>query len=671
MRRCTARKIEDRRLGAGARGVVPSSLVRPEQITEYHTVSRPSLHPDGHRVAFEVARADAGTDRYERRIWLWDGQARQFTAGPDDTQPRWSPDGTRLAFLRKDGDDPAQLAVMPADGGEARVITGFALGVRAFEWSPSGDMIAAVATEWTSEWADLDEAERRRRPRRIERARYRADNRGWTHDRRQYVWLVEPDAARGPERLTGHRWDELSPVWSPDGTRIALLTTLDDDRGLAPGTDVVEVDLATRRATLRDPQGGWFSLAYDPEGALYAIGDADPLAWPELTSLWELRPEGPRDRTGHLDRSIWSFLLPEDMARPVWLPAEGTAAPEYLVGLEDSGRLGVVRVTADGEARHLLDGDRYITGFSTTPDAGRVVFTASSPTSPGELYELTAGGEQPLTDFNAAFTGGAGLTGPDHFRVKSDGVEIDTWVFLPPGDGPVPVLLNIHGGPAAQYGFAFFDEFQVYAGAGFGVVACNPRGSSGRGREFVRAVVGEGWGTVDVADVTAALEGALERHPRLDAGRVGVMGGSYGGFLTAWLLSHSDRFASAVVERALLNWESFSGTSDIAPHFSTMYLGAVPPSGREALAAASPTTYADRIATPTLILHSENDYRCPIEQAEQLFMTLLRNGIEVAFVRFPDESHELSRSGKPRHRIERFEAVLEWHRRHLTTCGDG
>ncbi len=633
--------------------------MRPQDLSRFRTVARPHLHPDGHRVCFDVAQIDLDEDRYLRRVWLWDGEARPFTAGPGDSNARWSPGGSRLAFLRQPGKDPAQLAVMPAEGGEAEIITDFSLGVNGFEWSPGSDRIAVEATTWLSDWAELDDEERARKPRRVEHAVYRFDNQGWRHDRRTQVWLVDPSGGAEPERLTDGEADEIAPVWSPDGTRVALLTVLDDPKRMAPGTDILEVERASGAVTIRHRQGGWSALAYRPDDTLLAVGDVDPMAYPSLSTLWSIEADEPRDRTGHLDRSIWSFLLPPEMARPVWLE-DG-----YLVGWEDSGRLGVVRMDAAGGCEPVIEGDRYVTGFAAAEDGSRIVFTATDPTNPGELYELTAEGERPLTTMNDEFRGSVPMYRPHHLRVTSDGVDIDVWVVLPDGAESVPVLLNIHGGPASQYGFSFFDEFQVYAGAGFGVVACNPRGSSGRGLKFLRAVVGEGWGEVDVADVAAALEGALAAHPRLDAARVGIMGGSYGGFLTAWMTGRDHGFASAVVERALINWESFAGTSDIAPHFSAWYLGAVPPGGRDVLGAVSPSTYADRITTPTLIIHSEEDFRCPIEQAEQLFMTLLRNGVDVSLLRFPGESHELSRSGKPRHRVERFDAILDWHRRYL------
>ncbi|MGD8289054.1 MAG: prolyl oligopeptidase family serine peptidase, partial [Gemmatimonadota bacterium] len=236
---------------------------------------------------------------------------------------------------------------------------------------------------------------------------------------------------------------------------------------------------------------------------------------------------------------------------------------------------------------------------------------------------------------------------------------------LPEGGERVPLLLNIHGGPAAQYGHAFFDEFQVYVGAGYGVVACNPRGSAGKGDEFVRAVAGDGWGRVDRSDIDVVVREALRRYPRLDPDRMGVMGGSYGGFLSAWLIGQEDRWRSAVVERALLVWDSFAGTSDIGATFPAEYTGADHPDGWDTWWEKSPLRLADRVRTPTLLLHAENDYRCPIEQAEQYFMALLKQGVEVEMLRFPGEGHELSRNGAPKHRVERFEAILDWHARHL------
>ena len=541
--------------------------------------------------------------------------------------------------------------------GEASIITEFSLGVREFSWSPDGGSLLVLSTNWTEDWADLDDDERARMPRKIEAARYRFDSRGWLHDRRDHLYVVNATGAGAPVRMGTGDANESGATWSPDGMHIAFVTTLDDPRQMRQGTDIVEIELSSGSQTIRAEDSGFGQLVYAPDGTLHAIGSTSP-EFPGLTSLWSLG-EVNEDLTGHTDRSIFSFLLPAEMAIPQWTD-DG-----FYVGFVDGGRVRLVRFTGD-EMESVLEGDRYVTGFARGTDDS-IYFTATDATNSGELFVQDPDGtERQLTTFNAAFRASVQLSEPDHYRVESEsGVEVDTWLFVPEGDGPFPVLLNIHGGPASQYGFNFFDEFQVYVGAGYAVLACNPRGSVGRGEAWLTAVKGDAWGEVDVIDVTAVVDDALATDSRLDGERLGIMGGSYGGFLSAWIIADDHRYRSAIVERALLGWESFSGTSDIARDFSMNYLGLVPPDDHEGLRAKSPLDRAGSITTPTLIVHSENDLRCPVEQAEQLFMTLLRRHVDVATVRFPGESHELSRSGSPRHRVERFEHILDWHAAHL------
>ena len=557
---------------------------------------------------------DLDGDRYRSSLWLWDGEVRQLTHGSNDSTPRWSPDGKTLAFVRKGKErtDPTQLAVMPSDGGEARVITEFELGARNPIWSPDGARLLVLATEWFGEWAGLDSDERARRPRRITGFDARLDNRGWLHDRRSYAYLIDPGGETAPHRVGSSDEDEFGLAWSPDGTKVAMVTSRDNPRYLKPGSEVVEVDLESGAETLYAEGSGYYLTDYDPAGVLYGIGNPTP-DYPYVFSLWRLG-DPPVDLTGHVDRSINGFAVSTAIDRPIWLD-EG-----FLCGVVDRGRAHVVAFDADGEVETVLGGDRYITGLSRSA-SGRLAFTATDPACPGELYELTPdGGERRLTDFNRAIRSTGGLVRPEFCPVESaPGVEVDTWVYVPEGEGPFPVLLNIHGGPASEYGFYFFDEFQVYVTAGYAVVASNPRGSEGRGRDWLRAVIGEGWGRVDMEDITAVVDQALHRDPRLDPSRVGIMGGSYGGFLTAWAIARDDRYRSAVVERALIDWESIGGTSDINRDFLGLYLYPATAGDHQALWEASPLATAGRITTPTLIIHSENDLRCPIGQGEQLF----------------------------------------------------
>lgn len=640
-----ARALSGRADGVGTERL-SSRLMTPDQLARLNIPSDPRLSPGGARVSFVVSTPNLEEDRYDRSIWL-DGDP--FTSGPGDTSPRWSPDGTTLAFLRSGDGQTAQVAVIPVRGGEARTVTSFDLGVEAVEWSPDGQRLAVVAVTYTGEWDDLDDEERYRRPRRMTAVPYRFDTRpgSWIHDRRRHIWLVDPSGREEPACLTPGDFDEDFPAWSPDGTRIAFVSDRDPARGLAAGNDVWEVEIETGETTKVTNRGLWTQVSYRPDGVLHLLGNRRS-EYP-VDAYLHRRDDGTlTDLTGHLDRG--SVSLSAGPAAIRWNDERA------VVGYEDSGTFGLIGVGPDGTVSHLVSGDMVVTGFDAAGD--RVAYTASTWESPGEVFSNGA----PLTTLNEA---DLDLVAPEHFRVESDSHEIDVWVYLPDVDGKVPLLLNIHGGPASQYGFGFFDEFQIYAGAGYGVVACNPRGSAGRGSEFVEAVKGDGWGVVDHADIAAAVDGALDRFDKLDSGRLGVMGGSYGGFMTAWIIGKEKRWSSAVVERGLLSWNSFSGTSDIGGVFPENYTGQPYPEGWDTWWRLSPLAHAHEATTPTLIVHAENDLRCPIEQAEQYFMALLRNGTPTELLRFPGEGHEMSRSGKPRHRRERFDAILEWHGRHL------
>ncbi len=625
----------------------------PADLAHIRVPSDPRISPDGTAVLFTVSRPNLEQDRYDEQLWVSDAEGtRPISRGPRDTGPRWSPDGQTIAFMTREDDKARpQVAVMPAAGGNTKVITDFDRGVEAVEWSPDGSSLAVVAVTYTEGWTGLDEEERKRKPRRLTSFPYRFDNRGWTHNKKRHVWLVDPDGAEEPRCLTPGDFDDEYPSWSPDGAKIAFISDRDPKRGLRSGNDAFEVDVATGEVTQVAPRGFWVFTSYSPSGQLHLLGNTNPV-YPIDSLLYRRDKDGTlTDLTGRDDRSAVS--LAAGPARIAW------DSDDALVGREDSGRFGLVRVAPSGEISTEIEGDRVITGFDA--GSGRVVAISKTTTSPGELIEF-AGTEKQLSQLN---DGEIPTVHPDHFTVSSGGYDLDAWVFLPPGEEAVPLLLNIHGGPASQYGFGFFDEFQVYAGAGYGVVACNPRGSSGKGDDFRNAVTGEGWGKVDLEDIRAVVAAALNRYPRLDEDRMGIMGGSYGGFLTGWVIGHEDRWKSAVVERALTSWTSFSGTSDIGGVFPENYLKVSYPEGWDSWWEAGPMAIADKVTTPTLIVHAENDWRCPIEQGEQYFMALLRNGTPTEMIRFPGEGHEMSRSGKPLHRKERFEAVLDWHDRYL------
>ena len=689
--------------------------MQPTDIDHLAVPGDPQLHPDGLRTVYVRTEVDVEDDSYVRTIHLHDGTAsRRFTHGPSDSSPRWSPDGRWLAFLRTGPEEAStpQLHVMPADGGEAQRRTDLPLGVSALAWAPDSERLVVVAGVWHDDVAALSDEERRRRPKRITRLPYRTDSGGWVHDRTSRLHLVEVRGDRDPVALDTGAREVTAPDWHPDGATIAYLSDPDDwpetephsqvycltvpdtatldaaldtgagaDAGAADAAEPVGAPIVAAARRVLTAPGMWSAVHHDPQGRVLVTGLPDPYDWPGTPGIYLIEDPGaaeptpPVPLTSHLDRAVTPGS-----------PACATIGPRFVTGgfltaLEGRGTTAIARVDLAGfepsggvppAVTEVVTGPCAVTGFSVSADGEEVVYTATDPATPGELYRLVRGEQHRLTDLAAAFTSRVDVRPTQRFSCTRDGVELDVWAVLPPdfedaARGSVPVLFNIHGGPTSQYGEYFFDEFQVEAGAGYLVVGTNPRGSSGRGTDWARAVVGA-WGdqdSVDTLDLEAVVDATLQRYPQADPARVGIMGGSYGGYATARLLARTDRYASAIVERGLLQWESFAGTSDIGAYFDRMFLGVSLLDGAQLHRAASPARTAHRITTPTLVLHSEADWRCPAEQGEQLFMALKRTGTPTEMVRFPDESHELSRSGRPKHRVERFEVVLEWHARRL------
>jgi dipeptidyl aminopeptidase/acylaminoacyl peptidase len=372
----------------------------------------------------------------------------------------------------------------------------------------------------------------------------------------------------------------------------------------------------------------------------------------------------PRCLTPDLDRTCTPFFA---SIKPHW-SADGTW---ITFAVEDQGDVPIYRVhtTAGTAPERLITGERQVTSLSHSQDGTRLAFTATDPVAPPAVFLCHADGtgEHQLTDLNRAWKAEVALSRPERLRYARAGEALDGWVMKPYGYQPgqrYPALLNIHGGPHTQYGHVFFDEFQVYAGAGYAVIYTNPRGSQGYGEAFTRAVRGD-WGGGDFADVMAGLDAALRQCDWIDPERLGVMGGSYGGYLTSWIVGHTRRFKAACSERAVNNLATLFGTSDIGPAFLDAETGFLPWDNLQWYIEHSPLTYVQQITTPLLILHAEDDLRCMIEQAEQLFVALKRLRREVLLIRFPDENHEMSRSGKPRHRLERYHYILDWFAKYL------
>jgi dipeptidyl aminopeptidase/acylaminoacyl peptidase len=645
---------------------------QPQDIYRINWLSEAEISPDGARAAYVLTTMREEQDDYRSSIWMLDvatGATRQFTAGARrDGSPRWSPDGTQLAFLSERGDDKRQIYAISTAGGEARKLTDLKTGAGVPAWSPDGSRIAFSAR--TGAVPDPD-SKKARPYRRISTLRYKLNGEGFVYDRRAHIFVTDVTDGTTRQLTDGDAWDDTQPAWSPDGRSIAFVSARHDERDYDNHSDIWIVAAAggePRKVT--GTEGAVGAPSFSPDGN--TIAHIHTPMWPANPRLRLCDTAGGNFRyvDDAFDRATGAGSLPGAVAQPAWTP-DGA-----LISLaQERGTSALIRAREGAATVWIGAGRSIVSWYSTSADRKRAVVVRSTAGEPGEVavLDLETGAPLACARHSDELLSTAELAAAEHFVVEHEDTALDCWIMKPAGFAAgrrYPVVLNIHGGPFGQFGETFFDEFQVYTGAGYGVVFCNPRGGSGQDTAFAREVVAD-MGGPDFRDVMACFETALERMPWADRERLGVMGGSYGGFMTAWIVGHDHRFAAGIVERGVTDWYTMQGASDIGSYFNRNYLGeeAVISQDLQAVLRQSPLTYARDIQTPVLILHSEDDLRCPIDQAEQLWVALKLMRQDVEFVRFPDENHELSRSGKPSHRVDRFEVILDYLERKLGTPG--
>ncbi|GAB3063719.1 prolyl oligopeptidase family serine peptidase [Sediminivirga luteola] len=648
----------------------------------------PRLSPDGSLIAF--LRPDGRGRPQLHLVEAAGGEPLALTDQPLGVgEFTWSPDGTRLAFLAR-VPEPGRYGTVEGLGAEAespRRITGIRWHANGLGYSldrpahvflvdvpdpgcePSYPAAPAPARPDAPATSTPDAA--LPSPRALTTGGAEHSSLAFTADG-QHVLTARQEFERHARDLRSQLI--ALPVPAPGADAAAgESVVLGRDAGLSIEEIAVADDGAiVLRAHQPGPSGRDFVA---PDVALWLLADlgAEPRRLNDPEHLDAGTPGGP--------------VLPAD--------------DDVLVPVLSRGRIHLMRITRDGVVRTVLGGDVEVTGADgvRTASGVRVLASAATPESAGELLLLDlpaaapepgegAAGDAPEPGGAAAATAGSGIadartsTGEERARVLTDfgaalrqsgvvaprelvvdgrdGYPVHGWLAMPEGEGSHPVILMIHGGPYHAYGIHVFDEVQTLVGAGYAVAYCNPRGSAGYGRAHGRSIR-QAMGTVDYHDVLDFLDGALDAEPRLDRGRQGIMGGSYGGYLTAWTIAHEHRFAGAIVERGFLDPASFQGTSDIGSFFGDEYVGTDPAD----IARQSPFAVAHQVRTPTLVMHSELDFRCPLEQATRYYTALKRAAVETELLVFPGEDHELTRSGQPRHRLERFEAVLDWWERYL------
>jgi len=657
--------------------------LKSKQLAELIYLSDPQLGADGERalcVRTVVETTDDGPPRYRAQIVEVDlhagpsGTPRVLAGAESDADhPRLSPDGRWLAFLADghEASEPKRKQVRLLDlrlGGESRGVTRLPGGVETFAWRPDGGALLVCGR---------DEAPQRDESAIVARTvtRLHAKQDGLPHPgvrpaTRPGAWFV--DVRSGKAREVETPGDGVTDVaWGPDGRTVWMLGPADREEGDAWRTGLWTVKLSAR-GKARDPLRrvgpslvAASSLAVSDDGttvAWTAPSDPDDLASP--TGLWTVPASGgePALLTGpELD------VMPAvgGDARHGRYPSRPVPLPNaWLVNVNREGASGPAVLHPDGRVAPRLDGGRVTSAF--THAGGRTLCLVETPRTPAALTLIDRDGStRTVFDPNAGFVERYGLQAAEGpFQAASGGGSVAWWRLAPAkARKDRAIVVQVHGGPHTNAGFGFSFEHQLLAARGYTVVFSNPRGSSSYGAEHASAMLG-GYGTVDADDVMAVVDHAVATHDDRDA-PVHLTGGSYGGFMTNWLVTRTDRFRSAVTQRSICNWLSFYGTSDIGYRFAEHEVRGTPWADTEALWEQSPLKRVQEVVTPILIVHAEADHRCPIEQAEQWFVALKRIGkAETKLVRFPQESHELSRSGRPDRRIRRLDEIVDWFEAH-------
>jgi dipeptidyl aminopeptidase/acylaminoacyl peptidase len=646
----------------------------------------PQISPDGKQVLYSQQRVDRKTEKKYANLWLVPadgGESRQLTFGDwNDTLPRWSPDGSQIAFLsnRKD-EKQSQIYLLPTHGGEARPLTSLQGTIGSMAWSPDGSKILIEFQQKDADAIEREQDEDKKKlgvvVRHITRLSYKSDGIGFLPQERWHLWTVDASSGEASQLTHGDVHDETMASWSPDGSQIVYVSNGTDDPDRNPNAHELFVIAASggEARQLESFAGRKAGPAFSPDGQWIAFVGSQGLDqfWRSL-DLWIVPIDGSgpaRNLSGRFDVAIGNVTLSDVAgykltAEPVW----SSDSRHLYFQISQHGNTTLHALAVDDESaelRTLLPGPGAMGDFTFDAARGRAAYVQTTPTEPGQiwLFDVETGEKRRLTRANADLMAEIELGAHNEVWIEGPQTRLQGWIMTPPGfdeSKVYPAILEIHGGPMLQYGNSFMHEFHLLAAQGYVVFFTNPRGSQGYGNDFVSAIWNDFGGPAHEdlmvwTDYAAAL-------PYVDSQRLGVTGGSYGGYMTNWIIGHTDRFRAAVTQRSLSNLISFNGSSDIWI-FQLMFGGKPSWQSLEDYWRQSPLAYIANVTTPTLVIHSEQDLRVSIEQGEQMFVALKLQGVETEMVRFPEESHGLSRGGRTDRRIARLGHILRWFDRYL------
>lgn len=656
---------------------MPSSA---EALYNFRLVSDPQISPDGKHVIFSLSRIDRKSEKKYSDLWLihlQDERLQQFTFGDyTDTQARWSPDGSSIAFLsnRKE-EKQMQLYILPFGGGEARPLTDMEGSFANYEWSPNGTQIVAQFRKKDAEVKAREEDEQKKKlgvvARHITHLGYKQDGAGYLPQEKWHIWRIDVDNGEATQ-LTEGDFNETQPTWSPDGERILFVSNRHPNYPLHPdetslytvpsaGGDIEEIQ--TRKGQKSSP-------AFSPDGRKVAyFGNEESGHWYQNTSLFIVPTSGGDAKNVSLAHDINvspSTLGDSKGSTPFPSPIWALDGERIFSVITRHGSQPVVAFKADGSGyEQITEQGSAAEGFSLDRQQTKLVYPAGSLEGPEQVtvQPLDNGQAKVLTRFNQSWMNEIEWGELEEKWLDTPaGTRLHGWILKPPGfdaNKTYPSILEIHGGPYTQYGRFFMHEFHFFAAHGYVVSFCNPRGSQGYGEAHAGAIANN-WGTVDFDDVMAWAD-YVASLPYIDSERMGVTGGSYGGYLTSLIIGKTDRFKAAVAQRLVSNLISFYGSSDMTWGVENLVcLPDQPWNDLDNYWRQSPIAYIGNATTPTLIIHSEMDYRCDREQGEQIFAALQRRGVPSEMVLFPEESHGLSRNGRTDRRVQRLTHMLRW-----------